>query len=78
MPVETINYAGKRIVCMDYSQCKTKEEMIAKVKESEDYLNSCLLYTSDAADDMQCVELGGRPIIHKKPEREPATVFNIN
>ena len=28
--------------------------------------DSCLLYTSDAADDMQCVDLGGRRII-KKP-----------
>ena len=26
----------------------------------------CLLYTSDAADDMQCVDLGGRQIIKKK------------
>jgi len=26
----------------------------------------CLLYTSDAADDMQCVELGGRGIIKKQ------------
>ena len=29
-------------------------------------LNPCLLYTSDAADDMQCVDLGGRRIIKKK------------
>ncbi|GAB5780004.1 hypothetical protein JMUB7515_27980 [Staphylococcus aureus] len=29
-----------------------------------DYYN-CLLYTSDAADDMQCVDLGGRRIINK-------------
>jgi len=28
--------------------------------------DSCLLYTSDAADDMQCVDLGGRRIIKKK------------
>eukprot|EP00825_Cyclidium_porcatum_P049455 TRINITY_DN8550_c0_g1_i4.p1 TRINITY_DN8550_c0_g1~~TRINITY_DN8550_c0_g1_i4.p1 ORF type:complete len:234 (-),score=43.11 TRINITY_DN8550_c0_g1_i4:55-756(-) len=28
--------------------------------------NTCLLYTSDAADDMQCVDLGGRRIIKKK------------
>ena len=28
-------------------------------------LSSCLLYTSDAADDMQCVDLGGRRIIKK-------------
>ena len=26
----------------------------------------CLLYTSDAADDMQCVELGGRRIMKKR------------
>eukprot|EP00825_Cyclidium_porcatum_P045602 TRINITY_DN697_c0_g1_i5.p1 TRINITY_DN697_c0_g1~~TRINITY_DN697_c0_g1_i5.p1 ORF type:complete len:123 (+),score=23.89 TRINITY_DN697_c0_g1_i5:39-407(+) len=29
-------------------------------------LQTCLLYTSDAADDMQCVDLGGRRIIKKK------------
>ena len=28
-------------------------------------LKACLLYTSDAADDMQCVDLGGRRIIKK-------------
>eukprot|EP00825_Cyclidium_porcatum_P051061 TRINITY_DN9265_c0_g1_i1.p3 TRINITY_DN9265_c0_g1~~TRINITY_DN9265_c0_g1_i1.p3 ORF type:complete len:135 (-),score=36.35 TRINITY_DN9265_c0_g1_i1:96-500(-) len=28
--------------------------------------NACLLYTSDAADDMQCVDLGGRRSIKKK------------
>ena len=27
--------------------------------------STCLLYTSDAADDMQCVDLGGRRIIKK-------------
>jgi len=30
---------------------------------------TCLLYTSDAADDMQCVDLGGRPILNKKKTR---------
>ena len=28
--------------------------------------SSCLLYTSDAADDLLCVDLGGRRIIKKK------------
>ena len=28
-------------------------------------IKGCLLYTSDAADDMQCVDLGGRRIIKK-------------
>ena len=29
-------------------------------------LKSCLLYTSDAADDLLCVDLGGRRIIKQK------------
>ena len=30
---------------------------------------ACLLYTSDAADDPLCVDLGGRRIIKKKQEQ---------
>src|SRR5450756_2902265 len=30
------------------------------------YYRLCLLYTSDAADDLLCVDLGGRRIIKKK------------
>ena len=30
----------------------------------------CLLYTSDAADDLLCVDLGGRRILSKKLKRE--------
>ena len=30
---------------------------------------ACLLYTSDAADDLLCVDLGGRRIIKKKKKR---------
>src|SRR5450756_607970 len=30
------------------------------------HLYDCLLYTSDAADDLLCVDLGGRRIIKKK------------
>ena len=32
-------------------------------------LRSCLLYTSDAADDLLCVDLGGRRIIKKKKNK---------
>eukprot|EP00826_Nyctotherus_ovalis_P041929 TRINITY_DN4273_c0_g3_i1.p2 TRINITY_DN4273_c0_g3~~TRINITY_DN4273_c0_g3_i1.p2 ORF type:complete len:266 (+),score=83.64 TRINITY_DN4273_c0_g3_i1:79-876(+) len=32
--------------------------------------HGCLLYTSDAADDMQCVDLGGRRIIKKKKKNK--------
>src|SRR5680860_1896771 len=31
---------------------------------------ACLLYTSDAADDLLCVDLGGRRIIKKKTKKE--------
>ena len=30
----------------------------------------CLLYTSDAADDLLCVDLGGRRIIKKKQKKQ--------
>eukprot|EP00825_Cyclidium_porcatum_P042736 TRINITY_DN5912_c0_g1_i11.p3 TRINITY_DN5912_c0_g1~~TRINITY_DN5912_c0_g1_i11.p3 ORF type:complete len:147 (+),score=25.44 TRINITY_DN5912_c0_g1_i11:173-613(+) len=44
--------------------------IIPKSQANLDYwsnqANTCLLYTSDAADDMQCVDLGGRRIIKKK------------
>ena len=35
------------------------------MKRLANFIN-CLLYTSDAADDMQCVDLGGRRIIKKE------------
>ena len=34
-------------------------------KRDQETVEGCLLYTSDAADDMQCVDLGGRRIIKK-------------
>ena len=35
------------------------------VVEKDNLLVICLLYTSDAADDLLCVDLGGRRIIKK-------------
>eukprot|EP00657_Telonema_sp_P-1_P012993 TRINITY_DN993_c0_g1_i20.p1 TRINITY_DN993_c0_g1~~TRINITY_DN993_c0_g1_i20.p1 ORF type:complete len:106 (+),score=19.07 TRINITY_DN993_c0_g1_i20:155-472(+) len=32
-------------------------------------VDGCLLYTSDAADDLLCVDLGGRRIIKKKKNK---------
>eukprot|EP00657_Telonema_sp_P-1_P003553 TRINITY_DN18465_c0_g1_i2.p2 TRINITY_DN18465_c0_g1~~TRINITY_DN18465_c0_g1_i2.p2 ORF type:complete len:110 (+),score=33.44 TRINITY_DN18465_c0_g1_i2:476-805(+) len=37
----------------------------------------CLLYTSDAADDLLCVDLGGRRIIKKKKNDEIKKHKNI-
>ena len=33
-----------------------------------EFLLGCLLYTSDAADDLLCVDLGGRRIIKKNKQ----------
>src|SRR5450756_2827634 len=45
-------------------------QLLAKYKyDPQGLLNPgkiCLLYTSDAADDLLCVDLGGRRIIKKK------------
>ena len=38
-------------------------------KQGPNVLKACLLYTSDAADDLLCVDLGGRRIIKKKNVR---------
>ena len=37
---------------------------------------SCLLYTSDAADERSSVDLGGRRIIKKKNKEDRAQVSN--
>src|SRR5450756_3164970 len=44
-------------------------ERIRKIYRSlfeHGHCHTCLLYTSDAADDLLCVDLGGRRIIKKK------------
>ena len=38
----------------------------------------CLLYTSDAADDLLCVDLGGRRIIKKKQQTTQGIEINYN
>src|SRR5450756_359135 len=38
----------------------------AELEEPQPLPYPCLLYTSDAADDLLCVDLGGRRIIKKK------------
>ena len=51
----------------------TKGTCAAAGLETAQYLRrvtSCLLYTSDAADDLLCVDLGGRRIINKKKKKK--------
>ncbi len=42
---------------------RSKSVEIGKIFTDLDPLPTCLLYTSDDADDMQCVDLGGRLVI---------------
>src|SRR5665809_5429 len=45
---------------------QTLQEAIRKAAKDMDQPPDCPLYTSDAADDLLCVDLGGRRIIKKK------------
>ena len=47
-------------------------------KPSNVGLDDCLLYTSDAADDLLCVDLGGRRIIKKKNKTHIIRVMQVN
>ena len=54
-------------------QCQQEERV-----EGVEQLCRCLLYTSDAADDLLCVDLGGRRIIKKKNKhnKNNDTIYN--
>ena len=43
-----------------------KVHFVENIKNFSLDCDHCLLYTSDAADDTPCVDLGGRRIIKKK------------
>src|SRR5450756_3255363 len=49
---------------------------VAEAVEDIDRTMICLLYTSDAADDLLCVDLGGRRIIKKKKKQKLPTITN--
>ena len=46
-------------------------------KKIQTLVTLCLLYTSDAADDMQCVDLGGRRIIKKKRQGKSCSQMSL-
>ena len=51
-----------------YAECRTCAYGVQPPywQADEVQVQACLLYTSDAADDLLCVDLGGRRIIKKK------------
>ena len=57
---EMVHFLGElRQAASDYSDHTADDPLVRIVL-------ACLLYTSDAADDLLCVDLGGRRIIKKK------------
>ena len=46
------------------------EQVITGTDPGLTFPDVCLLYTSDAADDLLCVDLGGRRIIKKKKYKQ--------
>ena len=52
---------------VSYANCGLPYYVGGVIKEQEELtLQTCILYTSDAADDLLCVDLGGPRIIKKK------------
>ena len=54
------------LLVKDIQTRKEKGYRVFILSENRAQIRSCLLYTSDAADDLLCVDLGGRRIIKKK------------
>eukprot|EP00825_Cyclidium_porcatum_P039450 TRINITY_DN4778_c0_g1_i5.p2 TRINITY_DN4778_c0_g1~~TRINITY_DN4778_c0_g1_i5.p2 ORF type:complete len:353 (-),score=54.87 TRINITY_DN4778_c0_g1_i5:87-1145(-) len=68
---------GKNTIGLEYGRAGKTTAGDEKIEHSASSIYShvlcvdtCLLYTSDAADDMQCVDLGGRRIIKKKKKKK--------
>ena len=58
-----------------------RSSAIAEDTETASYAgmqDTCLLYTSDAADDLLCVDLGGRRINKKKKNTNANNIRNLN
>src|SRR5680860_1874245 len=58
-PQATLPYVSRRPHSLPHS-------CVGRARNPE----TCLLYTSDAADDLLCVDLGGRRIIKKKKKNK--------
>ena len=57
-------------IVLPYSACVWSETI-------SNTLCSCLLYTSDAADERSSVDLGGRRIIKKKKKKKNNIIYPI-
>ena len=51
---------------VDLSAALDSDVLASEANPADGQFGDCLLYTSDAADDLLCVDLGGRRIIKNK------------
>src|SRR5659263_385583 len=71
---ERIELSDADVVAIIEKMNKQRRDSISQYEAAgrqdlADVEKACLLYTSDAADDLLCVDLGGRRIIKKKKKR---------
>src|SRR5450756_3255903 len=60
---------SRYVTCANAITRKCSVQRSVRTRTSPPYFRTCLLYTSDAADDLLCVDLGGRRIIKKKKKK---------
>ena len=59
-----VSYSDVPIILVSVDELKkSAEERLETLKKEVEHISSCLLYTSDAADERSSVDLGGRRII---------------
>ena len=57
-PTDVVHFGGQKL--------STEQKRYVLMNKPKDTITTCLLYTSDAADERSSVDLGGRRIIKKK------------
>ena len=66
----TANNSGTTITITNPAGIQVGDVLLANIVQDDNSGGTCLLYTSDAADDLLCVDLGGRRIMKKKTQKK--------
>eukprot|EP00658_Telonema_sp_P-2_P000737 TRINITY_DN10265_c0_g1_i1.p1 TRINITY_DN10265_c0_g1~~TRINITY_DN10265_c0_g1_i1.p1 ORF type:complete len:107 (-),score=28.89 TRINITY_DN10265_c0_g1_i1:70-390(-) len=68
--LQVLSFASKAVGAGTFLYIGIAEIIVTEMKGVFAQLRGCLLYTSDAADEEDSVDLGGRRIIKKKKKEE--------
>ena len=63
-------YVGSAFIATKEANADEAYKRMIVESSAEDIVYTCLLYTSDAADERSSVDLGGRRIIKKKNKKD--------